>query len=253
MREIYIKGNNLTDSYHQALLALAENGELSNCPDYNQKQRECSMTFYVENAIAEPRISKLIIGGAAELQQYVLEVLDGILNFRIGNGWNYTYNSRIMTQYDFIIRELKRNPSSRRAVIDVRDWKYDSKDGNDSPACLQNLQYFIRNNKLDCCVLFRSNDLPEATFFNAFALIKLQEEIASELGVEVGSYTHRANSMHCYEKDFKLLDGFVNGIKTKSLDDLTYNYEEFYKELMDESIPAIMKQVEVLKQNLRKD
>jgi thymidylate synthase len=244
MKEIFINENNLTSAYHSALYALWENGEITECPDYNQKQKECSMTISVKNPIAEPRISKLIIGGALELSQYEREVLDGILNFRIGKGWSYTYNSRIMTQYSFIIDELKRNPFSRRAVVDVRDSKYDIT--NDSPACLQNIQYFIRNGKLDCCVLFRSNDLPEATFFNMFALIKLQEKIAKELSVEIGSYTHRANSMHCYEKDFKLLEGYIKGIKERP-EDLTYEYEGFYKDLMEEAIPEIMKNVEELK------
>jgi thymidylate synthase len=244
MKEIFINEYNLTSAYQSALYALWENGELTECPDYNQKQKECSMTIVVRNPTAEPRISKLIIGGALELSQYEREVLDGILNFRIGKGWSYTYNSRIMTQYSFIIDELKRNPFSRRAVIDVRDWKYDIT--NDSPACLQNIQYFIRDGKLDCCVLFRSNDLPEATYFNMFALIKLQEKIAKELSVKIGTYTHRANSMHCYEKDFKLLDGYIKGIKERP-EDLTYEYEGFYKDLMEEAIPGIMKNVEELK------
>ncbi len=47
---------------------------------------------------------------------------------------------------------------------------------------------------------------------NAFALIMLQKRIADELGVEVGTYTHRANSFHCYERDFGLLDGYCERI-----------------------------------------
>lgn len=250
MREIFIQGQNLTEAYHKALQALYSHGEISDCTDYNQKQKECAMTIHIENPLQEPRISKLFIGGHSDLQQYEMELVDGILNFRIGHGWNYTYNERIMKQYPFIIKELKRNPSSRRAVIDIRDWQYDSKDGNDSPACLQHIMYTIRNGKLDCFILFRSNDLPEATFMNMWGLIKLQEKIAKELGIGVGTYTHRANSMHCYEKDFGLLEGYIKGIETKTIEELTYNYEDFYKDLMDESIPEINEKVEQLKRNM---
>lgn len=249
MKEIFITGTTLPDAYHKALQALYIEGVISDCPDYNQTQKECSMTIHIENPLQEPRISKLFIGGHSDLFQYENEIVNGILNFRIGHGWNYTYNERIMKQYSFIIKELGRNPYSRRAVIDVRDWQYDSKDGNDSPACLQNIQYFIRNGKLDCCVLFRSNDLPEATFMNMWGLIRLQEKIADELGVDVGTYVHRANSIHCYEKDFKLLEGYIKGINSNQ--DLTYNYEEFYKDLMLESLPSLLQKIEQLKENMR--
>lgn len=247
MKEVLVHGKNLPEAYHNSLLSLHKHGDISDCPDYEQKQKELSMTMVVENATSEPVISKLFIGGHADLQQYKMEVLDGILNFRIGHGWDYTYNSRISEQLPFILRELQRNPYSRRAVIDVRDWKYDSKEGNTSPACLQHIHYMVREEKLHCKVLMRSNDAPEATFMNAFAFIMLQQKVASSLGFGVGSYTHRANSFHCYEKDFGLLEGYVKGIMTRDFSELTYEYEGFYKELMEESIPEIMKKVEQIK------
>ena len=114
---------------------------------------------------------------------------------------------------------------------------------------MQSMQFFIRGNKLDCMILFRSNDLPEAFFFNAFALIMLQERVARELGVEIGTYTHRSNSMHCYEKDFQLLKNFVKAIAEKQSGDLTYNYRDDWDEIMKSEIPAINKLVEELRKN----
>ena len=60
---------------------------------------------------------------------------------------------------------------------------------------------------------------------NAYALIMLQKRIADCLGIEVGTYVHRANSFHCYERDFQLLEKYVNRIETSEIEDLTYNYE----------------------------
>lgn len=255
MREIFVTGKTLPEAYHNALKELYENGETVECPDYDQLQKECSMTVCVEEPLAEPRISRLIIGGAHEIQQYELEMLDGILDFMIGadkNVWEYTYHERYAYQVPFIISEFKRNPYSRRAIMNIRDFSVDS--SNNDPACMQSIQYFIRDDaervrKLHCKVLFRSNDLPEAFFYNAFALIRLQEKIARELktagiDVKIGTYTHRSNSMHCYEKDFDLIKGYIKGIKERPVDDLTYNYSEFFRELMQEEIPSIMKMVE---------
>lgn len=249
MNEILVTGTTLPDAYHLALKELSINGEHCPCPDYNTTQKECSMTIVVKEPLAEPMISRLFIGGPRELEQYRQEMLDGILDFEIERGnWEYTYHSRMAEQIPFIIRDLKRNPDSRRAVIDIRDWKHDSAEGNENPACLQHIQYFIRNGKLHCKVLFRSNDACKATFMNAFALIMLQERIANELGVEVGTYTHRANSFHCYEKDFPMLDGYVKRIQSATDEsDITYDYKDVWEPMMAGYRLDIAQTVEELK------
>jgi thymidylate synthase len=253
MKEIFVSGKTLPEAYHNALKELYENGEIVDCPDYDQSQKECSMTVFVEDPVAEPRISRLIIGGAHEIQQYEMELLDGILDFMIGtdkNVWEYTYHERYKYQVSFIVSELKRNSFSRRAIMNIRDFEVDS--SNSNPACMQSIQYFIRGGKLHCKILFRSNDLPEAFFYNAFALTRLQERIASELGVEVGTYTHRSNSMHCYEKDFDLIAGYIKGMDERPVDEITYDYEDFFKEIMEEEIPSINKMVEEQKAKYNK-
>lgn len=246
MTEKLIIGKTLPETYHRALEALYEFGEISDCPDYNTRQKELSVTLCVEEPVAEPMISKLFIGGFSELEQYRQEMLDGILDFEVERGnWEYTYHSRIAEQLPFIRNELKRNPDSRRAVIDVRDWRHDTRDGNDSPACLQHIHYFIRGGKLHCKVLFRSNDAAKATFMNAFALILMQQRLADELGVEMGTYTHRANSFHAYEKDFPLLQKYIEAIRGS--EEITYDYVGDWDELMDEAKPEISKKIDVLK------
>lgn len=247
MIESFVHADTLTEGYHQALVQLEKDGEVSDCPDYNTTQKELTMTICVKNPLAEPMISRLFIGGFFELEQYRQEMLDGILDFEIERGnWAYTYHSRMEKQVPFIVQELRRNPSSRRAVIDIRDWEKDSQ--SEDPACLQHLQYFIRDGKLHCKILFRSNDACKATFMNAFALVMLQKRIADELGVEVGTYTHRANSFHCYEKDFGLLQGYVERIQNN--EDLTYDYVGEWEDLMESVKPMIAEKVESLRNNI---
>lgn len=246
MREVLIEALTLPEAYHASLRALREKGEITPCPDYGTNQRELSMTFTVSEPLREPMISKLFIGGYRELEQYRLEMLDGILDFEIEKGnWAYTYHSRMAEQLPFIRRELRRNPDTRRAVIDVRDWKHDAAEGNENPACLQHLQFFIRNGRLHLKVLFRSNDACKATFMNAFALIMLQKRLAEELGLEMGTYTHRANSFHCYEKDFPMLDGYI--ARMEGAADNTYDYEGDWADMMEEARPEILEAVEKLK------
>lgn len=246
MYEILVHGATLPDAYHRALIMLNYNGQPVPCPDYNTTQIEIACTMVVHDPLAEPMISRMFIGGYHELEQYRQEILDGILDFEIERGnWAYTYHSRMEKQLPFIVDELRRNPFSRRAVIDIRDWQKDAQ--SEDPACLQHIQYFVRDNKLHCKVLFRSNDACKATFMNAFALIMLQKRIADELGIEVGTYAHRANSFHCYEKDFPLLDGYVERILKEEA--LTYDYVGEWDELMEEAKADIAEKVERLKNN----
>lgn len=245
MREFLLSGRTLPEAYHDALRWLAAMGEVSEVPDYNTTQKEVCMTMQVMQPMMEPMISKLFIGGPKDLEQYRQEILDGILDFEVAQGkWAYTYHQRMEKQIPFVIRELKRNPDSRRAVIDVRDWLTDSESAD--PACLQHIQYFIRKGKLHCKVLFRSNDACKAAFMNMFALIMLQKQIADELGVEMGTYTHRANSFHVYERDFDLLEGYVN--RLVSGQGSTYRYAGEWDELMEEYRPQIAAEVAALKE-----
>ena len=197
------------------------------------------MTMVVNDPLREPRISRLFYGDPRSLEQYRQEMLDGILDFEIDRGnWAYTYHSRYAWQYPALVEELKRNPWTRRAVLDIRA---PEDVGSDDPACWQHAQYFIRDGELHCKVLFRSNDACKAAFMNAFALICLQEKIANELGVPVGTYTHRANSYHCYERDFDLLRMYVSRVKAGG--DLTWRYKGCWDELMDDERPAIAEMV----------
>ena len=249
-QHFYARGKTLPEAYHQALTILEEKGDVLPCPDYNTTMKETGMTFFVEQATAEPMVSRLFCGGHYELQQYKMEILDGILDFKIGEGscWEYTYHDRFARQLPFLYEELRRNPYSRRAVMNIRDFEVDS--NNEHPACLQSLQFMIRDGALHLMVMMRSNDAVQATFMNAFAFIALQCKIAEDLGVAVGTYTHTAHSFHAYEKSFDLLKKYTGDIAGKPLEALTYEYEGFYRDMMEESIPKIQEQVRKLKEKM---
>ncbi|MCL2409908.1 MAG: thymidylate synthase [Oscillospiraceae bacterium] len=244
MFELAVIGRTLPEAYHSALLALHEHHDEMPCPDYNTRQKESSVTFTVAEPLAEPMISKLFIGDPKSLEQYRQEMLDGILDFEVDRGnWEYTYHRRMEKQIPWVMDELRRNPDSRRAVIVIRD---ESDLESASPACLQLIQYLVRGGALHCKAIFRSNDAAKAAFMNAFALIMLQKRIADALGVPVGTYTHRANSFHVYERDYEMFDAYARRIRAG--DDLAYYYDGDWAELMEEAKPEIARMVEKLRE-----
>ncbi|MCL1847818.1 MAG: thymidylate synthase [Coriobacteriia bacterium] len=259
MKDIFVEGKTLPEVYHKGILALSAHGQLADCSDWNLKdlasysQLECRMTLHIEEPLKEPRISKCIICGPRELEQYRLEILDGLLDFAVDvqverNGVmepleDYTYHHRMtrpLDQLDFIVNELRRNPqmSSRRAVIGIRDNLRDSQLQN--PACLQSLHFLVRQGKLDLCVMFRSNDFAQAFFMNAFGLICLQERVAGQLGIPVGTYAQTSNSMHVYEQNLEMFAAFASRIASEPLEALTYDYEGFFKQMMDDEREGIL-------------
>ncbi|MDE2521550.1 MAG: thymidylate synthase, partial [Methanocorpusculum sp.] len=63
---------------------------------------------------------------------------------------------------------------------------------------LQLVQCVVREGRLDMKVVFRSNDMLSAAGANMFALARLQEFVAKEVGVATGAYTHVALVPHIY-------------------------------------------------------
>jgi hypothetical protein len=76
--------------------------------------------------------------------------------------------------------------------------------------CTLALQFFIREGKLHLHVNMRSSDIILGIAYDVPAFTTMQEVLANELGVELGEYVHTSNSLHCYERDFEMLDAIAN-------------------------------------------
>tara|TARA_R110002060_G_scaffold68814_1_gene77534 strand:+ start:167 stop:1174 length:1008 start_codon:yes stop_codon:yes gene_type:complete len=110
-----------------------------------------------------------------------------------------------LNQWEYIKDELRRDPDSRRAFLHIRT-PSDSIIGSKDVPCTIGLQFFIRDGKLDLVVNMRSSDLILGISYDVPAFTLLQELMANELKVQVGTYIHVSNSLHVYEKHFKMLD-----------------------------------------------
>ena len=113
-------------------------------------------------------------------------------------------------QIETIIDLLKQDPSSRRAILNFNTPNINVKDTKDE-ICTICLSFMIRDNKLNCTTVMRSNDVVFGLTYDLSYFILLQKYIADRLGVSYGSYTHYAFSMHVYEKDFDLVNNIAYG------------------------------------------
>jgi thymidylate synthase len=124
-----------------------------------------------------------------------------------GKTVNSAYGHRISYKYgfnqiNFVLRELGENPNSRRAVVHIKDPRdYTAYPSKDVP-CTVCLQYLIRDGKLHATTYMRSNDIWMGFPYDVFSFTCFQILLAMKLGVEVGTYTHIAGSLHLYKRDY---------------------------------------------------
>jgi thymidylate synthase len=136
---------------------------------------------------------------------------DYFIEYYSRNAPQQGYGRRIYAEYDWLINRLREKPDTKSATIAVP--KY-----NGMAACITSIDFKIRNNKLYMNVVYRSNNAFYKLPSNLISLGKLQQEVANDLGVEVGSVEWIAFSLHIYEPDYKtaleILD--KNGIKIRA-------------------------------------
>ena len=140
----------------------------------------------------------------------MLDAYAGQLIKGTGNAFEYDYHSRIFEmrgtnpgdKFDQTLdarRRILNKYATRRAICMVWDARVDNVTGGSVP-CLQWIQFLVRDGKLQMKVLFRSNDVLLAMHANMYALVHLQQYVATALGLPVGSYTHIVTVPHIYYK-----------------------------------------------------
>lgn len=104
-------------------------------------------------------------------------------------------------QIETVIKLLKADPNSRRAVINLNTPNSHVIETKDEP-CTIALQFMIRKGNLDCTAIMRSNDIWFGTPYDVAFFTELQKYIAQRLEVGYGWYTHFATSLHLYDRDY---------------------------------------------------
>ena len=119
--------------------------------------------------------------------------------------WQGQYGPRIATGMRQAIAELQRDPSSRRAVVNVWDpmTDYDPK-WRDRP-CVSQFQFIMRDGELEMFVTMRSNDVWTGLAYDVFQMGQIQAAACSVLDVSNGPYHHHVVSMHAYAEDIDKL------------------------------------------------
>lgn len=109
-------------------------------------------------------------------------------------------------QWDSVLNTLRVDPDSKRALIQIFAPEELLIGGNIDVACTIGLQYLVREGQLHAVSYMRANDAYRGTASDVFSFTFLQEVLAHQLGLDLGSYIHTAGSYHLYDNDRSLAD-----------------------------------------------
>ena len=118
------------------------------------------------------------------------------------------YSEKYYNQFENVVVELHKNKDSRRASMIYQRpsiWKEYNENGKNDFICTNAVTYYIRDDKLNCVVQMRSNDVVFG-YKNDFAWQQfVLNVLAQELSVESGDIVWQAQNLHVYERHFDLV------------------------------------------------
>lgn len=141
-------------------------------------------------------------------------------------------------QIEKVIELLRKDPNSRRAVINLNTPNEHVIETHDEP-CTIALQFLVRNEKLYCTGMMRSNDIWFGFPYDVAFFTQLQMYIADRLELKYGTYTHFVVSMHLYDRNMQEVERILeHPISRKITFDRNkfWHDKEFVAELIEHSI-----------------
>lgn len=187
-------------SYEHLLRDISQEGELVDSrigPTYELLDQ--SFTFRAGSMVWRRGFSKAL--GWTELFQ----LLGGIFDPRTltmaspkaaATGYfteQMAYGPRIQPKLARVAEILRKEPNSRRAIIQVAE------NNNDEPPCTLSIHFLIRNGALKTYVSMRSWDAWLGLPYDIIMFGGLAQAVAEYLAIKAGDVTVRANSLHLYQ------------------------------------------------------
>jgi thymidylate synthase len=220
------RGKSLALAWENALLELWQHG----CHIETQYDQagdlpsvDATMMIVVEYPMSEPAIHRCFPGGPADLEEYRMEVVEGVKDHWVKNPgepgysgeWSYTYHGRmrkydtgpdrsigivsngeplieqpgVVDQIEQMIAALAKAPHTRRAQCVT--WQVWRDPGVEDPPCWQSFWCRVSQGPdgelvLNANIRFRSRDGYGAAFMNLWAEVAMMEMVAAELTKRIG-------------------------------------------------------------------
>lgn len=122
---------------------------------------------------------------------------NGEVNSNYGYFWNYN------DQLDRVIRDLKKNKDTRRAIVVHYDINELDRYQFDTP-CNDMLHFYVNKGKLHLTVFARSIDLVYGFCNDQYTFGKLMEKVSTETGYPIGDMHWFVTNLHIYPRHYEM-------------------------------------------------
>ncbi len=156
---------------------------------WNPEYAEAEFQWYLSGDRNITKLGKLY----GKIPPIWIKMADDDGNVNSNYGWQWERKR----QLNQMILKLKLDKDTRQAAISIYDGKEHDKYKTDTP-CTYAVQFTILNDKLNMCVVMRSNDLWYGFCNDQYCFSELQQQVAEELNIPVGTYYHFAHNLHLY-------------------------------------------------------
>jgi thymidylate synthase len=231
---LHVEADSIARAWEESLIELHHKGcEVKTQYDKpgDPPSKDATMVMTVTDPLKEPMIHKDFPGGPEDLQEYVMEVCEGIKDHLVrdpgdptDSRWEYTYHQRLFAyaaptldpidQIEALCGRLADAPHTRRAQAVT--WKVWEDNTCYDPACLQSLW----------CRMKR----------------QIAQRISELCGrpVRLGRYCHLADSYHIYGSYFREFETrFLRALEKRTFEQRTMRYED-RREIMETARPATL-------------
>lgn len=164
------------------------------------------------------------------------------------------FNRHGFNQVEKIIQLLCSDSESRRAVINFNVPNKNVIKTKDE-ICTIALQFLIRNGKLNCTAVMRSNDVWYGLPYDVIFFTELTKYIARRLNFPCGTYTHSVISLHAYERNYDDIANLPNATSKISVDfERMMVYKFILEDLVEKSenpkidLPIMCEELGILKE-----
>ena len=197
---------------HELLWFLSGSTNIKYLVDNNVKiWNEWAFSKYLEKEHLEEEFPRYSENWQEKLDWFVEQIKNdddfaekwGDLGPVYGKQWRaWEHDGKQYDQIQYVIDELKNNPSSRRIL--VSGWNVGSiyeliKDPNGAPPpCHTMFQFFVQDGKLSCQLYQRSADVFLGVPFNIASYSLLMMMLAQVAGLELGEFIHTFGDLHIY-------------------------------------------------------
>ena len=157
--------------------------------EFNMEYAEAEWQWYLSGDRSTAKLGEIY----GKIPQIWQRMSDGNGNVNSNYGWQWERG----WQLDKVVAQLRDNTETRQAAISIYDGKEIGKYKYDTP-CTYAVQFTVVKDKLNMCVVMRSNDLWYGFCNDQYCFSMLQNLVCNRTSIDMGTYYHFAHNLHIY-------------------------------------------------------